>query len=222
MASFAIEHSLNPLNDAFAEEALRPEQKEDQGDDVGEPGLNAATHEATPVEFTELLAETEAIETFSGLFGESVLAPDGSLDRAALAALAFDPDSGAAARKALEDWTHPRVRARILARIEEARSAGVPRVVLDVPLLLETDAQSGLARLCHVLVFVAVSDELRDRRAQEQRSWPPGEVARREAAQLPLKLKEERADYVLSNETNLADLERACRHILARIEAETD
>jgi len=167
----------------------------------------------------ELLSGEEAAEVFSGLFGSSVLAPDGSLDRAALAELAFDPDSGEGARKALEDWTHPRVRARILARIEEARSAGVPRVVLDVPLLLETDAKSGLARLCHVLVFVAVPDELRDRRGQEQRSWPPGEVARREDAQLPLDEKKERADYVLSNESTLEELEAACERVLARIEA---
>ena len=129
------------------------------------------------------------------------------------------PERGADARKALEDWTHPRVRARILARIEEARSTGVPRVVLDVPLLLETDAQSGLARLCHVLVFVAVSDGLRDQRGQEFRSWPPGEVARREAAQLPLDMKKERADYVISNESTLEELQAACGRVLAQIEA---
>ena len=167
----------------------------------------------------ELLAEREAVEAFSELFGTSVLAPDGSLDRDALAARAFDPESGEAARKALEDWTHPRVRARILARIEEARSGGVPRIVLDVPLLLETDVKSGLARLCHELVFVAVPDELRDRRGPEQPSWPPGEVARREAAQLPLDEKKERADYVLSIESTLEELETACGRVLARIEA---
>ncbi len=168
----------------------------------------------------KLLAEKDAIEAFSRRFGETVLGPNGGLDRARLAQLVFDPEQGAEARAALEDWTHPRVRARILARIEEARSEGVPRVVLDVPLLLETDAQSGLARLCHVLVFVAVSDEQRDQRGREQRSWPAGEVARREAAQLPLDEKMERADYVLSNETTLEELEAACRHVLAQIEAD--
>jgi dephospho-CoA kinase len=168
----------------------------------------------------ELLAEPEAVEAFSSRFGTSVLRPDGGLDRARLAELVFDPEEGDRARLALEDWTHPRVRARILARIEEARNQGVSRVVLDVPLLLETDAESGLARLCHVLVFVAVSDGTRDQRGQKNRSWPSGEVARREAAQLPLKEKRERADYVLSNEDNLEELEAACRRLLARIEAD--
>jgi len=167
----------------------------------------------------ELLTDPELTEEVSAAFGTGVIGPDGRLDRARLAALVFDPETGAEARRALEGWTHPRVRARILGRVEEARSQGVPRVVLDVPLLLETDADHGLASLCHVLVFVDVTDEIRDRRGQALRGWPPGEVARREAAQLPLQEKRERADYVVTNEETLEELEAACHRVLAEIEA---
>jgi dephospho-CoA kinase len=168
----------------------------------------------------QLLDGKEALEVLSARFGSAVLDPEGGLDRGHLARLVFDPETGEEARRALEGWTHPRVRARILARIEEARREGVPRVVLDVPLLLETDAESGLARLCHLLVFVASADEVRDRRGQQYRRWPAGEVARRETAQLPLKEKRERADHVLSNDKTLEELETACRRLMAQIEAD--
>lgn len=150
-------------------------------------------------------------------FGAEVLGPDGRVDRAALARLVFAPGAGAAARAELESWIHPLVRDRIHARLEEARVAGVPRVVLDVPLLLENDAQHGLARLCDVLVFVDVPDDERDRRAQRERGWAPGEVFRREATQLPLADKARRAHHVLKNHRGLPELEHAVQELLARL-----
>lgn len=150
-------------------------------------------------------------------FGPGALRPDGSVDRAALARAVFEPERGAALRAELEGWIHPLVRDRILARLEEARVTGVPRVVLDVPLLLENDAQHGLARLCDVLVFVDVPDDERDRRAQRERGWAPGEVFRREATQLPLADKARRAHHVLNNHRGLPELERAVQELLARL-----
>jgi dephospho-CoA kinase len=108
----------------------------------------------------------------------------------------------------------------ILARLEEARTRGVPRVVLDVPLLLEHDERSQLAGLCDVLVFVDCDDGDRARRAAATRGWAPGELARRDAAQLPLSTKKARADLVLSNRGTPADLEREVRAALRRLGAE--
>ena len=75
-------------------------------------------------------------------------------------------------RRRLEGWTHPRVRATISPRLREARAAGIPRVVLDVPLLLENDPEHGLVEACDVLVFVDVPLEERRRRAAT-RAEPP-------------------------------------------------
>ena len=89
---------------------------------------------------------------------------------------------------------------KALYAVPFATDAGTPRVVLDVPLLLENDAQHGLAQLCDVLVFVDAPAEERERRAQRERGWPRGEVARREAAQLALSEKKKRAHHVLHND----------------------
>ena len=71
----------------------------------------------------------EVADAFPG-----VLAPDGSLDRAALGRIVFaDP----AALRRLEAVTHPRIAALRARREAEAVAAGARVVVQDVPLLVE-------------------------------------------------------------------------------------
>ena len=165
----------------------------------------------------EVLASPEVIQRLVETFGPEVLDAEGRPDRAVLAARVFrDPE----ARRALEGWTHPRVRAIILERLEEARAQGVSRIVLDVPLLLENDEQHGFVALCDALIFVDCSEQERERRVRRTRNWAPGELARRQAAQLPLSQKLNRADYVLSNEGSPQELEQAVRDLLERIEGD--
>lgn len=140
----------------------------------------------------------------------------GRVDRAALAELVFrDP----AARTRLEGWIHPRVRAMLRDGVAEARASGRRRIVLDVPLLLENDAEHGLAGMCDTLVFVDSDLATRDRRAVAHRGWQPGEVERREAAQLPLSEKRARADHVIDNRGTESELVLATRELSDRLEA---
>ncbi len=154
----------------------------------------------------EALAAPDVVVRVRERFGEEAIGPDGRVVREFLAQRVF---ADAEDRKALEAWTHPLIRARILASIADARAAGRSPIVLDVPLLVENDAEHGLARACDVLVFVDADDAERERRARTTRGWQAGELGRREAAQLSLAEKERRADYVISNRTNLADFEAA-------------
>lgn len=164
----------------------------------------------------EVLASPEGVERLRADFGPEVLGPDGQPDRAALARLVF-ADAGARAR--LEGWIHPRVRERISELLESARARGVSRVVLDVPLLLENDAEHGLVARCHALVFVDAPLHERERRAAERRGWAAGEVARREAAQLPLDDKQRRATRVIQNDGSIGDLERSVRALMSELDA---
>jgi dephospho-CoA kinase len=86
----------------------------------------------------------QVVETF----GEQVLAADGSLDRAALAAVVFaDPE----ARRQLDGIVHPLVR----ARASDLAAAAPPDAVVvnDVPLLVETGQASS-----YDLVLVVEAD----------------------------------------------------------------
>jgi dephospho-CoA kinase len=164
----------------------------------------------------ELQAGPEFLAWARATFGPAVLQPSGALDRAALAQRVFgEPE----ARKRLEDWIHPAVRARIEQALSEARAAGVPRVVLDVPLLLENDRAHGLARACDLLVFVEVDADERERRALRDRGWPAGEVAKREASQWPLDEKRARAHHVLRNDGSEEDLAAAVGELLQELDA---
>jgi len=67
-------------------------------------------------------------------FGNGIVAPDGSMDRAAMRKLVFsEPD----ARQRLEAVLHPRIRAEAARQVAAARA---PYVVLVVPLLVESKA----------------------------------------------------------------------------------
>lgn len=155
----------------------------------------------------EVLASDEVRAELVARFGPEILLPDGSPDRARLAERVFASRED---RAALERLTHPRVRATLRHALDAARERNVPRIVLDVPLLLENDAEHGLARACDALVFVEADERARDARATATRGWPTGEVARREAAQMPLARKRERADFVIQNDGSLEQLEARC------------
>jgi dephospho-CoA kinase len=91
---------------------------------------------------------TPGLATVVEAFGDAVLAPDGWLDRPALAAIVFaDPE----ARRRLDAIVHPLVRAR--GRELEAAAPPGSVVVHDVPLLVETGQASSFD-----LVLVVLAD----------------------------------------------------------------
>jgi len=138
----------------------------------------------------------------SASIGEHLVGPDG-VDRRALAEQVFrEPEL----RRELEQRLHPRVRERLRAGLERARREKRERVVLDVPLLLENEAQHQLGAECHALVFVECDATVRAERAQRTRGWSGDELARREQAQLPLDVKRARADLVIDNRGDLKQL----------------
>jgi dephospho-CoA kinase len=81
-----------------------------------------------------------AIEPIREAFGDGVIAADGSMDRAAMRALAF---SDPAARKRLEGILHPMIRGLTQAGIDDAVRAGAPYVLVAVPLLVESGSWKG-------------------------------------------------------------------------------
>lgn len=89
-------------------------------------------------------------------FGDSVVQPDGTLDRPALREIVF---SDKASRAALDGMLHPRIRALSEQRIAQALQSGADYVVYAVPLLVETDQASRFDRIVVVDVPVEVQIE---------------------------------------------------------------
>ncbi|MCI0492735.1 MAG: dephospho-CoA kinase [Planctomycetes bacterium] len=140
-------------------------------------------------------------------WGDSVLAADGSIDRAAVASRVFGPEGKAAEeRRFLEELLHPRVRQRLETLRQQFAAEGRPAVVLDAPLLLE----AGWGSLCDVIVMVDASRDVRLGRAC-RRGWTETEFVRREAAQWPVARKRRHADVVIKNDGSEEALRTAVR-----------
>ena len=108
-------------------------------------------------------------------FGDEVFAPDGSLDRAALAAVVFkDP----VALADLEALTHPLVRRLVDERLAAATHDGVPFVAIEAIKLVE----GGLAMRCDVLWLIDCSPHIQRRRLLS-RGTNEADAAQRIAAQ---------------------------------------
>lgn len=125
-------------------------------------------------------------------FGPDVIRPDGSLDRAALGRIIFgDP----ARRKALEAIVHPAVRERIAAEMERYRLAGEPAVVLDVPLLIESNWQRTVDQVWLVYVDRATQRA----RLIERDGLSPEAAELRITAQMDLEAKRAFAHVIINN-----------------------
>lgn len=163
------------------------------------------THVDADFHARAVAADATVIRLVEAEFGAGVLR-GGALDREALARLVFaDADS----RARLEAILHPRIRARILADLAAARARG-DSVLLDAPLLFET----GLVDCCDHTVHIETALATRQARAAE-RGWPAGELQRREAAQIPLAVKKQRAVHTIDNDD---DLESAARGVAAALD----
>ena len=151
-------------------------------------------------EFARVAVEpgTDALRRIVDRFGREVLASDGSLDRAKLAAIVFaDP----AALGDLEAIVHPEVRRLIGEGIRD--NVDTDHVVVLVnPLLIEM----GTHRDCDVVVVLSVSPETQIARAVA-RGMDEADVRSRLAAQLPLPERAAQADVLIDNEGTIEQLE---------------
>jgi dephospho-CoA kinase len=147
-------------------------------------------------------------------FGPEVLAPDGSLDRAALGALVFaDP----AQRERLNGVLHPEIR-RLAAEQEAAVAAGGTGAVVvhDIPLLVET----GQAEAFHLLVVVEAPAEQRTERLMALRGLSRQDAERRVGAQATDDARLEVADVVLDGTGTVDHLRAQVDDLWQRIEEE--
>ncbi len=149
---------------------------------------------------------TAVFDAMVQAFGSSILAEDGTLDRGVLRALIF---SDPAARKTLNAITHPAVRTRRDQMMAEARQAGTPIVVQDIPLLFEVLDPASF----DAVVLVDAPIETRRARMEQIRGLDPETAQAMIEAQIPSEQKRARATYVIDNDGSLEDLEARARAV---------
>jgi dephospho-CoA kinase len=147
-------------------------------------------------------------------FGPGILDRDGTLDRGALATVAFaDPES----RAALEAITHPAINEEFSRRLRDAPADGV--VICDVPLLVEsTQARS---RGYELVIVVEAPREVRLDRL-ERRGVARADAERRMAAQASDEERRDLATYLIDNGGDLAALEARVDEVWRDLERRRD
>lgn len=154
---------------------------------------------------------TPALAALVDRFGAGVLGSDGTLDRQALAALAFVDD---ASRKDLEAITHPAINEEFLRRMLAAPPDAI--VVCDVPLLAESEQARG--RGYPIVIVVEAPADLRLTRL-EGRGVGREDAERRMAAQASDEERRALATHVIDNSGDLAALEQQVDAIWPDLEA---
>ena len=131
-----------------------------------------------------------ALPKIRSAFGDEVFLPDGTLNRKALGSLVF---SDRAARECLDSIMQPLIKERIINGITEAKKAGCPVCILDMPLLYE----KGLDSLCDRVWCVSLPEHLQLSRLMERDGLSREEALSRMRSQMSASEKAARAEVVI-------------------------
>lgn len=139
---------------------------------------------------------SETLKKIAEVFGEEVIAEDGSMDRAKVGSIIFHEES---MRKKLNDIIHPAIREEMIRQRDEFISYGEKNVFMDIPLLFE----SKLEHFVEKIIVISVSEEVQLERLMERNGFTEQEARARIATQIPVKQKESLADVVINNNGTL-------------------
>ena len=138
-------------------------------------------------------------------WGDAIVAADGSLDRAAVAAIAFSDE---AELEALNAIVHPAVGKEMVRRRAEVEGTDAV-VILDIPLLVRADGQSIADQYANLagIVVVDIDPTLAVQRLVKFRGFSRKDAQARIKNQASRQARRAVADRVIDNSGTLEELE---------------
>ena len=147
------------------------------------------------------LPDSPAWQEVVDTFGEEVFLPTGEIDRKRLGAIVFnDP----AARQKLNSIMHPKMAQMIGEDIDRLRREGTEVVVVEAALLLEAHWDY----LVDEVWITHSSEEAMAQRLRQRNNLSEEEIMSRIRAQPPFEERAQRADVVIDNSGNVAELQK--------------
>lgn len=113
-------------------------------------------------------------------FGNEILSDDGSLDRRVLSAKVFEGTDSDKRLKRLNEITHKYIKVETVRILEENKAKGVWAVIIDAPVLFE----SQFDKLCQCTVCVTAPTELKLERITKRDGITPEKAEARLRSQL--------------------------------------
>ena len=140
---------------------------------------------------------TDALRSIAERFGSALIKSNGTLDRAALAAIVFADKAALADLNAI---THPAIEREMVRRVaQNAATGGV--VVYDAALPFDTDPYVMVGR-----IVVDIDYDVAVERLVQFRNFSPDDARARIAAQIPRDERLASADFVIDNSGSPDDL----------------
>ncbi len=140
------------------------------------------------------------LENIIEVFGPGIRTSDGALDRPALGKMVFHDEEK---RKQLNEIIHPAVRKWMIDQKEKAIIAGKKTIILDIPLLFESD----LTWMVEKTLLVYVDPETQLKRLMERNNYLEEEAKARIQSQMPIDEKRARADDIINNNGTIDETE---------------
>jgi dephospho-CoA kinase len=143
-------------------------------------------------------------------FGETILSPEGGIDRARLSALVInDPQ----ALNQLNGLVHPLVAKAQIAFDTQAKQSGAPLAVFDVPLLFE----GGSDRLMDVVAVVTAPQAVQLSRVLSRQDMNENKLEAILKRQMPDAEKQRRAHFVIETGFGLAYARAQVQALIAAV-----
>ena len=147
------------------------------------------------------------------VFGKKILNLAGGLDRPSLAEIVFNSQNKDEFRKQLNEIAHRHVLFTVRKLLPTLKSAGYKAALVDAPLLFE----SCFDKECDLILAVIAPREVRIKRICERDGISPDAAERRIASQLSDEFLLSRADFCLTNDSDIASLRSRCEGIVKKI-----
>ena len=166
--------------------------------------LGATVIDADQVARQVVYPGTPALKEIVASFGSGILHQDGTLNRQKLGAIIFE---NAAARKRLEEITHPHIEAALdeqVTEFKERNPSGSGLLVLEIPLLIEVGWQEKVDQVW----LVIVDEEVQLKRLMERDKLTLPQAQQRIASQMPLQEKKKYSDIIIDNSSTSENTHR--------------
>lgn len=170
--------------------------------ELGIPVIDADLEARRAVEKGEA-AYDEIVATF----GKEILLETGEIDRLKLGGIIFNDENK---RQSLNNIVHPAVRKRMLEQKESLMKSGEPIIVMDIPLLFE----SQLAYMVDRTLVVYVDENVQLQRLMDRNNFTEEEAMARIRSQMPLEQKSKLADAIIDNNGELDETRQQLETII--------
>lgn len=156
---------------------------------------------------TILQPGTDAFSAVVDHFGDDILLSEGIINRKALGNRIFKDENE---RNILNQIVHPEVRTITQSKADVLKKEGHALIVIDVPLLFE----AGFDQDVDVTLVISIPKEIQIERLMARDGIERAYALKKINAQMPLKEKRKRADFVIDNRGSILDTKNQFNEVL--------